>query len=91
MAAKTTAAAAAPERPDPEELVTVTIPRSARAYKDEDAMFVSLNGESIRIKYGEPVKIKRKFAEIISRHLAQRDYAEDYARSIEFGAATPKS
>lgn len=89
MASKTTAAPAAPKEIDYEEYVTVTIPRSARAYKDEDAMFVSLNGENLRIKYGEPVKIKRKFAEIIQAHLRQRDYAEDYARSIEFGAAPP--
>lgn len=70
-----------------EELVEVTIPRSARAHKDEEAMICSVNGERIMIKYGEPVKIKRKFAEVIAHHLKQRDIAEDYVRKNVFGAA----
>jgi len=72
---------------DYNELVEVTIPRSARAYKDEEAMIVCVNGERIMIKYGEPVKIKRKFAEVIERHFKWRDLAEDYVKANEFGAA----
>lgn len=89
MASKATTATA-PQEYDPayyEELVEITIPRSAREYKDQEFTVWSVNGERIQVKFGEPVKVKRKFAEIIEQHYRWQDRAEDYVKANEFGAA----
>ena len=46
-----------------EELVDIKLFKDAGKYKDD--VFVGCNGETIAIKRGERVKIKRKFAEIL--------------------------
>ena len=46
-----------------EELVEVKLFKDTGKYKDD--VFVGCNGETIAIKRGEKVKIKRKFAEIL--------------------------
>lgn len=46
-----------------DELVEVKLFRDSGKYKDD--VFVGCNGETIAIKRGERVKIKRKFAEIL--------------------------
>ena len=46
-----------------EELVEIKLFKDAGKYKDD--VFVGCNGETIAIKRGERVKIKRKFAEIL--------------------------
>ena len=46
--------------PDPEELVDFTAPLLA-ADGSDTPIVVGVNGELIRIRRGEPVKIKRKF------------------------------
>lgn len=46
-----------------EELVEVKLFKDSGKYKDD--VFVGCNGETIAIKRGERVKIKRKFAEIL--------------------------
>lgn len=46
------------------ELVEVKLFRDNNKYKDD--VFVAVNGENCVIKRGEKVKIKRKFAEVLS-------------------------
>ena len=46
-----------------EELVEIKLFKDTGKYKDD--VFVGCNGETIAIKRGERVKIKRKFAEIL--------------------------
>lgn len=45
------------------ELVDIKLFKDTGKYKDD--VFVSCNGETVAIKRGERVKIKRKFAEIL--------------------------
>lgn len=45
------------------ELVEIKLFKDTGKYKDD--VFVSCNGETVAIKRGERVKIKRKFAEIL--------------------------
>ena len=54
-----------------EELVEIKLFKDTGKYKDD--VFVSCNGETIAIKRGERVKIKRKFAEILD-HSEHQDY-----------------
>lgn len=55
-----------------EELVEILLFKDAGKYKDD--VFVAVNGETCQIKRGVPVKIKRKFAEVI-QHSMQQDAA----------------
>lgn len=57
------AEAAAADKARGEELVEVKMFKDTGKYKDD--VFVGCNGETIAIKRGERVKIKRKFAEIL--------------------------
>lgn len=54
-----------------EELVDIKLFKDAGKYKDD--VFVGCNGETIAIKRGERVQIKRKFAEILD-HSEHQDY-----------------
>ena len=54
-----------------EELVEVKLFKDTGKYKDD--VFVGCNGETIAIKRGERVKIKRKFAEVLDNSERQ-DY-----------------
>lgn len=54
-----------------EELVEIKLFKDTGKYKDD--VFVGCNGETIAIKRGERVKIKRKFAEILD-HSEHQDY-----------------
>lgn len=53
----------AKELEDGEELVEVKLFKDNGKYKDD--VFVGVNGETIAIKRGERVKIKRKFANVL--------------------------
>ena len=58
---------------DPEELVDYTAPI---LYSDRERdLVVGVNGEMIRIKRGEPVRIKRKFLEVIQNSERQKQAA----------------
>lgn len=46
-----------------DELVEIKLFKDTGKYKDD--VFVSVNGETVAIKRGERVKIKRKFAEVL--------------------------
>ncbi|MBQ1948086.1 MAG: hypothetical protein II359_05700 [Clostridia bacterium] len=48
-----------------EEYVEVELIRDNGAYKDD--VFVSVNGENCLIRRGVPVKIKRKFADVLEQ------------------------
>lgn len=54
-----------------DELVEVKLFKDTGKYKDD--VFVGVNGETIAIKRGERVKIKRKFAEVLDNS-DQQDY-----------------
>lgn len=54
-----------------EELVEIKLFKDTGKYKDD--VFVGCNGETIAIKRGERVQIKRKFAEILD-HSEHQDY-----------------
>ena len=71
-----------------EEEVEVKLFKDNGKYKDD--VFVGCNGETIAIKRGERVKIKRKFAEILD-HSEHQDYETAClieAKSAEFERAT---
>ena len=55
-----------------DELVEVLLFKDSDRYKDD--VFVAVNGETCQIKRGVPVKIKRKFAEVL-QHSMQQDAA----------------
>lgn len=51
--------------PDPEELVDVTVMTEGEGVGQ--TIFCSVNGTAIYVPCGEPVKIKRKYAEVLKR------------------------
>lgn len=48
-----------------------------------DSVFLSINGESIRIKRGEEVMVKRKFAMLLDQSQMQNDKAIDFMEAEE--------
>ena len=52
-----------------EELVQVRLFKDNDKYRDD--VFVQVNGERLQIKRGEPVWIKRKFAEVLEQSMEQ--------------------
>lgn len=52
-----------------EEYIEVTLFKDNKDYKDD--VFVSVNGESVQIKRGVPVKIKRKFKNVLDLSMKQ--------------------
>ena len=75
--------------PDPEELVEYTAPM---LYTDRERdIVVAVNGETIRIMRGVPVKIKRKFLEVLEnarlQEAATRQAIEDAKKQSETALA----
>ncbi len=58
-----------PKAKDPEELVDFTAPYDPTGEKRD--IFLAVNGETLRVKRGETVQIKRKFVEAWNNSLAQ--------------------
>ena len=52
-----------------EDLVTVYLQEDKDKYKDD--VFIAVNGERVQVKRGKPVKIKRKFGEVLEQSIAQ--------------------
>ena len=74
-----------PAAPDMEELVEFTAPLlGAEGHRD---IFVAVNGESLRIKRGVPVMIRRKFLEAIE-NARQQAYEAWLQREKAAGAAS---
>ena len=63
-----------------EELVDFLIPR---ATPEDRPVFLGVNGESIRVKPGEPVRVKRKFAEVYRAAQAQERDAWETCRRAQ--------
>lgn len=76
MAAKKTAKKAEPKSerksilPDPEEYVEIELFADNDKYSDD--VVVTVNGERCQIQRGVPVKVKRKFAEVLQHSEEQR-------------------
>lgn len=63
----------AKEALDPmEEYVEVELFKDGGKYKDD--VYVSVNGETCLVQRGVPVKIKRKFAEVIRESIEQNNH-----------------
>ncbi len=68
-----------------EEYVEYTAPYAADL-RDETPVFVAVNGESLRIKRGETVRIKRKFLEALRCASEQERAAMRYQRQAASAA-----
>ncbi len=60
---------------DPNEAVTIRLFKDNDRYKDD--VFVCVNGDACLIKRGETVTVKRKFADVLERSMAQDGKAAD--------------
>jgi len=66
-----------------EKLYEIVIPKHC-APKGEDAMYVSVNDEAIRIRYGEKVRIPARFKEAVEESFRAEDYADAYGERVRF-------
>ena len=73
---RTLSPAAATPREAPE---TVFVPKTS---KNDDALYVAVNGRRILVKKGEPVALPASFAEVIRNFLAAEKKAEDYIDAV---------
>ncbi|MBO6267931.1 MAG: hypothetical protein J6N19_02155 [Clostridium sp.] len=55
-----------------EEYVEIELFKDGGKYKDD--VYVSVNGETCLVQRGVPVKIKRKFAEVIQHSIEQNNH-----------------
>ena len=61
------------------EYETVFVPKTAR---DDDKLYVAVNGERIMIQKGVSVTVKKKFAEVINNSLEQDRKTDEYISSM---------
>ena len=73
--------------PDPEEYVSFTAPPPIN--EGDDDLFLSVNGENVRVRRGETVKIKRKFVEVWEHAEEQRRAALEARRRAKDLAGKP--
>lgn len=66
-----------------EPLYDVIIPK-VYGDKGDNAMYVSVNDEAIRIKYGERVRIPERFKEAIDEAFRAEGLADSYAEEVRF-------
>lgn len=73
-----------------EELVEVFLFKDSGKYSDD--VYVAVNGENCQIQRGVPVKIKRKFHEVLMNSQAQDTLAANRAQQLsdEFAQKTKK-
>lgn len=57
-----------------DELVEITLFRDSEKYRDD--LFVCVNGETCLIRRGVPVKVRRRFAEVIENSQRQDRHAD---------------
>lgn len=67
------------------EYVSVTLPRATG--KEEDFVFVGLNGKGYTIRRGVTVRVPRSVAEILTEARRQEQRREDFIRSRQESAA----
>lgn len=65
--------------PAVEDKETVFIPRTS---KNDDALFVSVNGRRILVRKGEPVQLPAPFAEVIRNAERAAEKAEAYIDAV---------
>ena len=68
-----------------EEYVDFTIPMTA----DSTPVFIGVNGETVRIRPGHTVRVKRKFVEVWEH--AQKQQAEAWARQRQAQEASRRA
>ena len=62
------------------EEVEIQLFKDAGKYKDD--VYVAVNGENCIIQRGKPVKVKRKFAEVLRQSLEQDNETADMIREL---------
>ncbi|MBR6119895.1 MAG: hypothetical protein IKQ04_06220 [Oscillospiraceae bacterium] len=67
------------------DYVSVTLPRATG--KEEDFVFVGLNGKGYTIRRGVTVRVPRSVAEILTEARRQEQRREDFIRSRQESAA----
>ena len=67
------------------ELVTVSLPRATG--KEEDVVFVGLNGKGYTIRRGVAVRVPRPVYEILAESQRQEQRQRDYIRRQQENAA----
>lgn len=72
--------------PDPEELVEITVMSDPGSIGQ--MIFCSVNGTGMYVPCGEPVKIKRKYAEVLKR--SQKEAAQAARKSVALSSAAEK-
>lgn len=63
------------------EEVEIQLFKDSGKYKDD--VYVAVNGENCLIQRGKPVKVKRKFAEVLRQSLEQDNETADMIRELE--------
>lgn len=63
------------------EEVEVQLFKDGGKYKDD--VYVAVNGQNCLIQRGKPVKVKRKFAEVLRQSLEQDNETADMIRELE--------
>ena len=63
------------------EEVEIQLFKDSGKYKDD--VYVAVNGQNCLIQRGKPVKVKRKFAEVLRQSLAQDNETADMIRELE--------
>lgn len=71
------------------EYVTVTLPRATG--KEENFVFVGLNGKGYQVMRGTPVRVPRPVADVLARAEAQRRRQADFIRAQQENAARSAS
>lgn len=61
--------------------VEIQLFKDSGKYKDD--VYVAVNGENCIIQRGKPVKVKRKFAEVLRQSLEQDNNTADMIRELE--------
>ena len=63
------------------EEVEIQLFKDSGKYKDD--VYVAVNGQNCLIQRGKPVRVKRKFAEVLRRSLEQDNETADMIRELE--------
>lgn len=63
------------------QYVEIQLFKDGGKYKDD--VYVAVNGENCIIQRGKPVKVKRKFAEVLRQSLEQDNNTADMIRELE--------
>ena len=79
--AKSEESIADPKTKSEDDKVTVFIPKDP-LNKNDDYLYVAVNGENCRIKKGENVSVHKKFAEVIQRSQKTANEADETVKQL---------